>query len=222
LISLADRLLMHCHEIASLMLMDGASPYEIDEAMKSFDFTMGIYEAEDLVGLDASYELRKAHKSNRDPARRYIPIADRMAEEGRLGKKINVGWYRYPGGNGKVEDPIVDDLVIEESWFAKVERRDFSENEILERVLVGLINEICLILETGEYSIADVDAVMATHFNYPKDRASILAYADDLGAEIILKLINNFAQDDAAFWQPAQSLMNAVKSGKTLQEYFDR
>ena len=89
----------------------------------------GPYEAQDLSGLDIAYANRRRQAATRDPTRRYIPISDRMVERGRLGKKCSVGWYRYPDGQGKVEDPVVIDLVVEESRFAKVKRRTFTQNE---------------------------------------------------------------------------------------------
>ncbi|MFK5997198.1 MAG: 3-hydroxyacyl-CoA dehydrogenase family protein [Rhodobacterales bacterium] len=73
--------------------------------------------------MDIAYTNRQRQNATRDPARRYIPIADRMVEEGRLGKKSGVGWYRYPGGGGAVIDPLLEDMIIEESYFAKVSRR---------------------------------------------------------------------------------------------------
>ena len=61
-------------------------PWDVDEAMVSFGYAMGPYEAQDLSGLDIAYANRRRQDANRDPNRRYIPISDRMVDEGRLGK----------------------------------------------------------------------------------------------------------------------------------------
>jgi len=74
--------------------------------MVDFGYAMGPYEAQDLSGLDIAHANRQRQAPTRDPNRRYIPIADRMIELGKLGRKTGAGWYRYPGGGGKVEDPI--------------------------------------------------------------------------------------------------------------------
>ena len=67
--------------------MDGSTPWDVDEAMVNFGYAMGPYEAQDLSGLDIAYANRRRQDATRDPNRRYIPISDRMVDEGRLGKK---------------------------------------------------------------------------------------------------------------------------------------
>jgi len=143
-----------------------------------------------------------------------------MVEEGRLGKKMNVGWYRYPGGNGKVEDPIVEDLVIEESWFAKVTRREFSEDEILERLLTIMINEACLLIEEDVVTEADVDDSMILHYHFPAKRGGLIQYAEEIGVKAVLERIQKFAREDEVVWQPSQSLRDAASSGISLNSYF--
>ncbi|MGR3564587.1 MAG: 3-hydroxyacyl-CoA dehydrogenase family protein [Heliomarina sp.] len=105
--------------------MRGAVPHEIDEALVAEGFAMGPHEAQDLVGTEVAYADRRRRGDDSQL------IADRMVEEGRLGKKVGVGWYRYPGGGGAVIDPLVEDLIREEAHFARVEQRSFSEAEIV-------------------------------------------------------------------------------------------
>ena len=115
---IGNRILARYREAADTVFMDGSTPWEVDEAMVKFGYAMGPYEAQDLSGLDIAHANRRRQAATRDPNRRYIPIADRLIELGKLGKKSGAGRYRYPGGGGKVEDPIVADLAIEESHFA--------------------------------------------------------------------------------------------------------
>ena len=105
--------------------MRGAVPHEIDEALVAEGFAMGPHEAQDLVGTELAYADRRRRGDNSQL------IADRMVEEGRLGKKVGVGWYRYPGGGGAVIDPLVEDLIREEAHFARVEQRNFRDAEIV-------------------------------------------------------------------------------------------
>lgn len=106
-----NRILARYREAADTLLMDGSTPWEIDEAMVEFGYAMEPYTAQDLSGLDIAHANRRRQDATRNPARRYMPIADRMIELGKLGRKTCAGWYRYPGGGGRVEDPIVADLV---------------------------------------------------------------------------------------------------------------
>jgi len=95
---IGNRILARYREAADTVFMDGSTPWEVDEAMVAFGYAMGPYEAQDLSGLDIAHANRRRQDATRDPNRRYIPIADRMVELGKLGKKTGAGWYRYPGG----------------------------------------------------------------------------------------------------------------------------
>ncbi len=79
--------------------------------------------------------------------------------EGRLGRKVGVGWYRYPGGGGKVEDPLVEDMAIEEARFAGLPRVDLDAGTIRERVIAVLRLEAVRMLETGGLSAGEIDGI---------------------------------------------------------------
>lgn len=220
---IGNRLLSRYREIADIIMMDGSNPWEVDEAMVNFGYAMGPYEVQDLSGLDIAYANRKRNEATRDPKRRYIPIADRMVNEGRLGRKTNVGWYRYPGGNGKVQDPLVEDLIIEESYFAKVERREFSEQEIQIRLLSAMINEAGAILEEGiAQSASDIDLVLVHGYGFPRWRGGPMFFADEIGLGKILDHIREFEKEDPIIWKPNALLVKLAESGKTFANFGKR
>lgn len=102
------------------------TPWELDEALSDWGYTLGPCEAQDLVGLDLVLQAR--------PDADASPILSRMVAEGRLGKKGGWGYYRYPGGGGAVIDPLIDDLVQEEAWFAKVMRQELTGEALVHRL----------------------------------------------------------------------------------------
>ena len=218
---IGNRILARYRETADMLLVDGATPYEIDEAMVAFGYPMGPYEAQDLSGLDIAYANRRRQAATRDPTRRYIPISDRMVERGRLGKKCSVGWYRYPDGQGKVEDPVVIDLVVEESRFAKVKRRLFSQNEIRERLVTAMIDEASDILEEGSaQSPKDIDLVTVHGYGFPKWRGGLMYHADQIGLTRIVKTLKRLEQDDPIVWKPSAGLLRVVKAGTSFSEFY--
>ena len=218
---IGNRILARYRETADMLLVDGATPYEIDEAMVAFGYPMGPYEAQDLSGLDIAYANRRRQAATRDPTRRYIPISDRMVERGRLGKKCSVGWYRYPDGQGKVEDPVVIDLVVEESRFAKVKRRTFTQNEIRERLVTAMINEASDILEEGSaQSPKDIDLVTVHGYGFPKWRGGLMYHADQVGLTRIVKTLKRLEQDDPIVWKPSAGLLRVVKAGTSFSEFY--
>ncbi|MFG1316956.1 3-hydroxyacyl-CoA dehydrogenase family protein, partial [Xanthobacter autotrophicus] len=65
---------------AEVLVEDGASPQEVDAALEAYGFAMGIFAVSDMSGLDIAYAMRKRRAATRDPAERYVAIADRLVE----------------------------------------------------------------------------------------------------------------------------------------------
>ncbi|MDU8943139.1 FAD-dependent oxidoreductase [Ovoidimarina sediminis] len=214
---IGNRILARYREAADTLLMDGTNPWELDEAMVEFGYAMGPYEAQDMSGLDIAHANRRRQDATRDPARRYIPIGDRMVAEGRLGRKTGVGWYRYPGGGGKVVDPLVEDLVREEAHFAKVARVEYGADEIRRRLLLAMINEAADILEDGiAASAADIDLVTVLGYGFPRWRGGLMHYADTLGMRKILVQLQELAKEDPVVWTPSARIVRLAEEGGTF------
>ncbi|MDX2482055.1 MAG: 3-hydroxyacyl-CoA dehydrogenase family protein [Pseudodonghicola sp.] len=201
--SIGARLMQRLYETADMMLLEGAIPHELDEAMVAFGWDIGLYEAQDLIGLAQAYGARKAQAATRDPRRRDIPIQDRMVEEGRLGKLAGVGWYRYPGGGGAVIDPLVEDLLREEAWFAGIAPRLFTAQEMQERLALALIHEGALMLADGTAGDAgDIDSVSVAGLGFPARLGGVMAYAEALGWEAVRQSLERLAEADPVIWVP--------------------
>lgn len=159
---IGNRILAALREAADAILMDGSTPAKIDEAMVAFGYAMGPYETQDLSGLDIAHANRRRLDTSRDPSRRYIPIADYLVKQNRLGKKTGAGWYHYP--NGKIAiDPKVEDIICREAEAANIKRRHFSSDEVQQRLLLAMVNEAANILNEGiAVSAADIDLVLAS------------------------------------------------------------
>lgn len=217
---IGNRILARYREAADTILMDGSTPWDVDEAMVNFGYAMGPYEAQDLSGLDIAYANRRRQDATRDPNRRYIPISDRMVDEGRLGKKVGVGWYRYPVGKGRVDDPLIEDLIREEAHFAKVTRTEISEAEIQEQLLLAMINEASDILGEGiAHSAAEIDLVSVLGYGFPRWRGGLMHYADELGVPNIVNRITKRAETDPVAWQLSDVLRHCERTGTNLSEY---
>lgn len=216
---IGNRIFNRYREEADILLMDGAVPWEVDAAMEAFGYAMGPFEVADLSGLDIGYANRRRQDATRDPARRYIPIADRMVQEGRLGRKASVGWYRYPGGGGKVVDPLIEDLIVEEARFAKVERREISAEEVVERLTLAMINEAADILGEGiAQSAQDIDLVTVFGYGFPRWRGGLMHYADTLGVAEITRKIRAFEAEDPVIWKLSATLLACEADGLNLAE----
>ena len=217
---IGNRILARYREAADTVFMDGSTPWEVDEAMVEFGYAMGPYEAQDLSGLDIAHANRRRQDATRDPKRRYIPIADRMVELGKLGRKTGAGWYRYPGGGGRVDDPIVADLALEEAHLAGITRCDYSPDEIRRRLLLAMINEAAAIMEAGiAQSAADIDLVTVLGYGFPRWRGGLMHFADSLGATDILDGLEELAREDPLVWTPNAVIRFCAENGMTFAEW---
>ncbi|WP_216937292.1 MULTISPECIES: 3-hydroxyacyl-CoA dehydrogenase NAD-binding domain-containing protein [unclassified Acinetobacter] len=151
-----------------LMLEEGALPHEIDQAIESFGFNMGPFAVGDLSGLDIAWNMRKANASKRDPNARYVDIPDQLCEAQRFGRKTGAGYYSYANGKPEI-DPIVTDIILKASAAKGIERKAFTPEQIVERVLLTMANEAALLLAEGvTLRMNDIDLVMINGFGFPK------------------------------------------------------
>ena len=112
---IGNRILAVHRQAADLMMQDGASPYEIDAAVRAFGYPMGPYQMADLAGGDIGWATRKRRAATRDPALRYVRIPDLLCERDWFGQKTGRGFYLYPDGARQGEpDPEVLALIDEE------------------------------------------------------------------------------------------------------------
>ncbi|AOF93023.1 3-hydroxyacyl-CoA dehydrogenase NAD-binding domain-containing protein [Sinorhizobium sp. RAC02] len=152
---------------AEFMLEDGALPHQIDSALEAYGFPMGIFAVNDMAGLEIAWARRKRLAAARDPAERYVEIADRLCEAGRLGRKNALGWYAYPSGERTI-DPAVT-AVIEAARAAKnIVPRAFASEEIIDRLLAAMVDEGRALLAEGIAARpGDIDLVMINGYGFP-------------------------------------------------------
>jgi 3-hydroxyacyl-CoA dehydrogenase len=216
---IGNRILKRYREAADGLLIDGATPWQVDAAMVDFGYAMGPYAAQDLSGLDIAHAQRRREDATRDPKRRYVPIADRLVQKGRLGRKSGAGWYRYPDGAEMQTDPAVEEIVREEARAAGVARRAFTAEEIRERLLCAMINEAAFILEEGiAQSARDIDLVTVFGYGFPRWRGGLMVFADGWGAARIAERLRRYAAEDPGMWTASPLLLERAETGRRLAE----
>jgi 3-hydroxyacyl-CoA dehydrogenase len=161
------------------MLEEGAYPEEVDKALTAFGFAMGPFAVSDMSGLDIAWKMRQRLAATRDPKSRYVEIADRLCEQGRLGQKTGAGWYKYaPGKRGGEPDSDVRALIDASSAAKGIARRSFTAEEISRRALLTMVNEAALLLEEGIAARpSDVDLVIVSGYGFPRHEGGPLFWA---------------------------------------------
>ena len=218
---IGNRILSRYRNAADNLLIEGALPWEIDEAMVAYGYAMGPYEAQDLSGLDIAYANRRRRDED-IPAKEsyYTTIAEILVEEGRLGRKTGSGWYRYSTDGEMQIDKAVEKLVIERSEFLKVKRRPYSQEGIVNRLFITMINEAADILGEGiAQSASDIDLVTVYGYGYPRWRGGLMYDADAEGVVHILNWLNLFQMEDPLKWAPSRTLLKCNEEGISLSEF---
>jgi len=212
---IGNRILAVYRQAADYMLEDGASPYQIDEAVREFGYPMGPYQVADLAGGDIGWATRKRRAATRDPRARYVEIADRICERGWFGQKTGRGYYLYAkGSRSGTPDPEVLAIVDAERSKAGVEPRSFSNEEIVRRYLAAMINEGANVVREGiALRPLDVDVTFIAGYGFPRYRGGPMKYADTVGLARVLADIREFAKEDPLFWRPSPLLVDLVERG---------
>jgi len=212
---IGNRILAVYGQAAHAMMEDGASPYQIDKALRDFGYPMGPFQVSDLAGGDIGWATRKRRAATRDPRARYVQIADRLCERGWFGQKTGRGYYLYPdGARVGTPDPEVEAIIDAERARAGVTPRSFSDDEIVRRYLAAMINEGANVVHQKiALRPLDVDVTFVHGYGFPRYRGGPMKYADTVGLPKILADIREFAKEDPIFWQPSPLLVELVGQG---------
>ena len=180
---IGNRVMSAYRRACDAMLLEGATPWAVDDAMTGFGFPMGLYAMQDMAGLDIGWATRKRRAAEGDPAEPSAPVADRLCEAGRLGRKAGRGWYDYAADAKGAPDPAVDAIVAAEAARAGRPQRAFDADAIMARILAAMQAEGARIVAEGVAQSPDaVDVVMVNGYGFPRWRGGPMHMARAAGA----------------------------------------
>ena len=217
---IGNRMIEQYSRQAGFLLDEGCTPQQVDKAVEKWGMAMGPFRMGDLAGNDIGWAIRKRRYQEK-PNMRYSASADLLCELGRYGQKTSAGWYDYEAGK---RDPIpsivVEEMLVTHRAAKGITPRQISDEEIVGRLVLALVNEGAYILEEGIASKAsDIDMVYLTGYGFPLFRGGPMLYADVQGLGQVVEQMAAFAknpQDDASFWKPAPVLAKLAAEGKTF------
>ncbi len=218
---IGNRMLTGYGRQAHMLLLDGATPTQVDAAAEEFGMAMGPLAMSDLAGLDVGYKARQARKDLPDDPRTH-GIASALVEAGRLGQKSGAGYYKYdPQTRARQSDPEVETLIVQQSEKLGIQRREISKDEIVARLFFPLINEGALILEEGiAQRPSDIDIVYLYGYAFPVAKGGPMFYADQIGLKKVYDTICEYRDKGGEkYWQPAPLLEKLAKEGKTFAQW---
>ena len=203
---IGNRMLMPRQVEATKLLLEGATPEQIDRVHVLFGMPMGPFQMADLAGVDIGW--------HRDPTR-IENIRDALAAQGRWGQKKNAGFYDYDATRIPTPSPVVQGII--EDFRAKegVETRDITDQEIIERTLYTMVNEGAKILEEGMAQRAsDIDVVWIYGYGWPVYRGGPMHWADAEGLQKIVDGLRNQEARMGSDFSFSQLLLDKAEKGE--------
>ncbi|CAD5272145.1 3-hydroxyacyl-CoA dehydrogenase [Alteromonas sp. 38] len=211
---------------ANRLLLEGASPEQVDRVLTQFGMPMGPFTMGDMAGLDIGYYVRQSRQAfiSHDPS--YGAVADRLVEKDRNGLKTGRGAYLYEAGSRvPIPDPEVLEIAKQEAARLGVTQRDdISDEEILVRCLYTLINEgACILEESIAAKSSDIDVIYVYGYGFPVYRGGPMQYADEIGLGDIVDKLSTYAErlgDYGKMWlQPSDLLIKLAQERSSFAKF---
>ena len=207
---------------AERMVLEGATPRQIDGVLEAWGMAMGILAVFDMAGIDVGVNVHRANADKYPPDPAYYQADFALHAAGRFGQKNGKGYYRYVAGDrARHDDPDAIAILRETAARLKVPQRGHGDQEILERCLYPLINEGIRILEEGvAMRASDVDVVWCAGYGFPRYRGGPMFHADTIGLKTVHDgMLKYRAMFGPMHWEPAPLLRRLVAEGRTLADW---
>tara|TARA_B100001123_G_scaffold432686_1_gene556132 strand:+ start:1 stop:1566 length:1566 start_codon:yes stop_codon:yes gene_type:complete len=197
-----NRILAQRQREANKLILEGALPWDIDDALYDFGFPMGPFAMSDLAGLDIGWNKETSNGET---------LRDVLCEAGRLGQKSGKGFYVYDENRNKSPDPEVEELIKKFGEERQIQMRDISKEEILERCLYPMINEGFKILEEGmAIRASDIDIIWTNGYGWPVYEGGPMFYGNLVGYDKVLAWLQKAEKELGAEFKPSPYLERVV------------
>ncbi len=205
---------------AERMVLEGATPRQVDSALENWGMAMGILAVFDLAGVDIGVNVHRANADKYPPDPTYYQADFALHDAGRLGQKTGKGYYRYEGRK-RIDDAEAIEILRARAKALGVAQSAHDDEEILERCLYPLMNEGFRILGEGvAIRASDIDVVWTAGYGFPRYRGGPMFHAQTIGLPTLLDGIRKYRDRFGPMhWEPAPLLEELVTKGMTVEEW---
>jgi len=173
---------------ANQIILEGATPAQVDKVIFDFGFPMGPFAMSDLAGLDIGWKEETSSSST---------VRELLCESGRRGQKNGRGYYTYDAETrASTPDPEVEQIIRDFGAGKGVEQRDVTDEEILDRCLLPMVNEGAKILEEGiAIRPSDIYVVWINGYGWPVYTGGPMFWADTIGLDVVAEKIKKYSAE---------------------------
>lgn len=205
-------------EEVQAMLLEGATPADIDSALEAWGLAMGPNAMMDMAGLDVGYRIRQEHELSPERAKLYR-VTDAIVEMGRHGQKTGAGYYTYGADRKRTSDPQIETMFAKEAAAQGLANRKPDADEIVERCLLRLANEGMKILEEGiAMRASDIDTIYLNGYGFPGWRGGPMWQIEEMGLTKAAEKIRGYEARHGKRWTIAPLLAKLAASGGKLAD----
>lgn len=205
---IGNRILFARNTQADALVLEGATPQQIDKVLTDFGFAMGHFQMRDLVGLDVGWNPATSASAN---------VREILNEMGRHGQKSGGGYYDYDDKRNASPSAAALKVIEDFAGTQGIARRQVSEAEIFDRILYAMVNEGARILEEGIAARAsDIDVVWVTGYGWPKYRGGPMFWADLQGLPEVLAKLRDLHSAHGEVFAPSPLIERLVAEGRSF------
>jgi 3-hydroxyacyl-CoA dehydrogenase/enoyl-CoA hydratase/3-hydroxybutyryl-CoA epimerase len=201
-----NRILTPYMNEAGYLLGEGVAIDELDRLMVAWGFPVGPITLLDEVGLDVAEKASGVMHAAFGDRLAAAPVFAKLVKDGRLGRKVGRGFYRYAGGKKKGVDAAVYDLL-------GVHPNGGSHAaEVIQRLVLIMLNEAARAFGEGVVrSPRDGDVGALFGFGFPPFRGGPLRHCDDLGAARVVGELERLVERHGARFAPSEVLVEMAR-----------
>jgi 3-hydroxyacyl-CoA dehydrogenase len=200
-----NRMLAERQREGMKLILEGATPSDVDRVLVDFGMPMGPFAMSDLAGLDIGWSAETSKRAS---------IRDILCEEGRRGQKTGSGFYDYDEARNAKPSAHVEQIIRDFAASKGVKQRKIADAEILERCTYPMINVGAKILEEGKAQRpSDIDIVWIYGYGWPAYRGGPMFYADTVGLKTVRERLREFEARFGADFKPAPLLETLAAEG---------
>jgi len=207
---IGNRILLKRQKQAEQLLLDGASPQQVDKVHLDIGMPMGPFQMTDLAGMDIGW--------HRDPAR-IDTIRDAFCSAGRFGQKSGAGFYDYDEKRQANRSDVADKLIADFRVAQAAPAREISDEEIRARTLYVMVNEAAKVLEEGiAQRASDIDVVWLYGYGWPRVTGGLVNWANETGLDTIVAGLTRHAEQLGEDGGLSPLLLDCAKRGLPLEQ----
>ncbi|HZJ94874.1 MAG TPA: fatty acid oxidation complex subunit alpha FadB [Thiopseudomonas sp.] len=196
----------------------GVDFVRIDKVMEKFGWPMGPAYLLDVVGIDTGHHGRDVMAEGfpdrmKDEQRTAIDV---LYEANRLGQKNGKGFYSHETDKRGKPQKVVDDAIADILAPIVHEKREVTDEDIINWMMIPLCMETVRCLEDGIVeTAAEADMGLIYGIGFPPFRGGALRYIDSIGVAEFVALADSYA-DLGALYHPTEKLREMAKNGQTF------